>query len=244
MSADVLNRKPKGNSFMRVSYLQHVAFEGLGSIATWAAQRELETVPCRLFLGEPLPSLQKDDLLIIMGGPMGVGDEQEFPWLEDEKRFLKDHIAGGGRAVGVCLGAQLLAECLGARVFPNGEKEIGWYPIKVPAEAESSPFGSVLSRAGQVFHWHGDTFDLPQGAQHLAASAACRNQAFVFENRVLALQFHLETTRESLSQLIENCRNEIRPAPYIQQPAEMLQESPRFSRINELMAGCLDTLVG
>ncbi len=228
---------------MKLHYLQHVPFEGLGSIASWAKVLRAQISRTRLFAGEALPSADEIDLLVVMGGPMGVYDERDYPWLIREKEFLKQAIDTGTHILGVCLGAQLIADVLGARVYPNDHKEIGWFPIEGIQAANSSPIENVLSNAGKVFHWHGDTYDLPAGATHLAKSRACKNQAFSVGNRILALQFHLETTPNAARALIDNCGHEIVDAPYIQSPPEILAGQHEFERINRLMAECLDLFV-
>ena len=152
-------------------------------------------------------------------------------------------IGAGKTIVGVCLGAQLLADCLGACVFRNAHKEIGWLPIELTAEALADPVFGPLAPGLTVYHWHGDTFPLPPGAVHLARSAGCEHQAFLYQGRVLGLQFHLETTPESLAALVANCADEIVPGPYVQDAASMLAASPTdFARINAALFGVLDRL--
>ncbi len=226
---------------MNLHYLQHVPFEGLGSIAAWAKARRAQISRTRLFADEALPPADEIDLLVVMGGPMGVYDERDHPWLIREKKFLKQAIDTGTQILGVCLGAQLIADVLGARVYPNNHKEIGWFPI----EGVQAPgkIGPLLARAGKVFHWHGDTYDLPTGATHLAKSHACKNQAFSVGNQILALQFHLETTPDTAQALIDHCGDEIVDAPYIQPAREILTDQHEFERINILMAECLDLLL-
>ncbi len=225
---------------MKLHYLQHVPFEGLGSIASWAKARRIQISRTRLFTDEALPSADEIDLLVVMGGPMGVYDERDHPWLIQEKAFLKQAINSGTQILGVCLGAQLIAEVLGARVYPNNHKEIGWFSIEGVRAVPSGSIEKVLSNAGEVFHWHGDTYDLPTGATHLAKSPACKNQAFSVGNQILALQFHLETTPDAAQALIDNCGHEIVDAPYIQPAHEILKNQHEFERINILMAECLD----
>ena len=228
---------------MKLHYLQHVPFEGLGSIASWAKARRIQISRTRLFAGEALPSANEIDLLVVLGGPMGVYDERDHPWLIREKGFLKQAINSGTRILGVCLGAQLIADVLGGRVYPNDHKEIGWFSIEGVQTANSSPIGKVISNAGEVFHWHGDTYDLPTGATHLAKSRACKNQAFSVGDQILALQFHLETTPDAARALVDNCGHEIADAPYIQPAREILTDQREFERINILMAECLDLLI-
>ena len=172
---------------------------------------------------------------------MGVYDEQEYPWLVAEKAFIRATIEAGKPVLGICLGAQLLADVLGARVSANKEKEIGWFPV---TRANFVPGGlaGVLPERQTVFHWHGDTFGLPAGAVPLYASAGCSSQAFLSTDRVLALQFHLETTRESAPPLIDNCRHELVPGPWVQTEQEIVEGLEKFTGINLTMEGILDYL--
>lgn len=224
---------------MRVHWLQHVDFEGLGTIDEWVREKR-HTLSCtRLFAGESVPPLDSFDLLIVMGGPMGVHDQGEYPWLQEEKAFLRRVIAAAKPVLGVCLGAQLLADALGARVLPNKEKEIGWFQVS-RASLVPERLATFLPEQQPVFHWHGDTFTLPEKAIRLYSSAACVNQAFVYEDRVIGLQFHLETTPDSVVALIENCRGELVVAPWIQNEEEMLAvERDVFAEINGWMSALL-----
>ncbi len=161
---------------MRLHYLQHVPFEGLGHIRTWAASRGHGVTCTRLHANAPLPPLTEVDMLVIMGGPMNVDEELKYPWLAAEKRFIAEAISLGRPILGVCLGAQLLATVMGARVYPNVDREIGWFDIFRTDAAERSGLAGFLPEKAEVFHWHGDTFDMPAGAVHLARSTGCENQ--------------------------------------------------------------------
>jgi GMP synthase-like glutamine amidotransferase len=221
------------SSFMRIHVLQHVPFEGIGSIAAWAEARQAMIQYTRFFEDFNLPALDSIDMIIVMGGPMSVNDENKYPWLVQEKSFLRDAVARGIPVLGICLGAQLIASALGARVYQNAVKEIGWFPVR----AVSATDGNLhLPQECLAFHWHGETFDLPAGAVHLAESDVCRNQAFQLNRNVIGFQFHLETTPESASALLENCRDEILPGPYIQSEKE-LRSVPlsSYQTINALM---------
>lgn len=225
---------------MKLHWLQHVPFEGLGYIEEWAAARGAERSCTRLFAGEPLPKLDTFDWLIVMGGPMGIHDHDEHPWLVDEKEFIRQSIDAGKTVLGICLGAQLLADVLGAKVYPGPQKEIGWFPIQRSPEAPE-----LIPEQLTVFHWHGDTFDLPENAVQLASSQPGINQGFVYEDRVIGLQFHMETTPDSLNALIENCGHELMDAdnsPYIQSAETMRKGLPMISRINQAMECLLDYL--
>ena len=226
---------------MKVQVLQHVPFEGPGSMAGWLAARRIEVGVTRLFAGDPLPGADEIDGLIAMGGPMSVNDEHELPWLRPEKQLVREAVDRGLPVLGVCLGAQLIASTLGARVYPGPAKEIGWFPIHgVPSVAPAFQFpGECLA-----FHWHGETFDLPPGAVRLASSAGCANQAFQVGRRAIALQFHLETTPASAAALVEHCRDELVPGPYVQTERELLAApADRYAAVNGLMEGVLGYLL-
>ncbi|MBU0964972.1 MAG: gamma-glutamyl-gamma-aminobutyrate hydrolase family protein, partial [Proteobacteria bacterium] len=156
---------------MRAHYFQHVPFEGLGSIALWLAAAGFEITSTRFFASAELPDLNMIDLLVVMGGPMSVNDEAELPWLVLEKRFIREAIEAGKPVLGICLGAQLIASALGARIYPNPVKEIGWLPIQGISANDSAVFR--FPETEKVFHWHGETFDLPAGAIRLAKSEGC-----------------------------------------------------------------------
>lgn len=227
---------------MRIHYLQHVPFEGLGSIERWAHENHHPVSLTRFFQGEPLPKIDNIDCLIIMGGPMGVHDEGLYPWLVEEKRFIGEAVESGKAVIGICLGAQLIADVLGACVFRNSHKEIGWFPIEMTRESLTTPIFSGFPQQFEAFHWHGDTFDLPAGAIRIARSAACDNQGFMYGERVIALQFHLETTTAGAELLIKQCASEIVDAPFIQTPHIMLSAETKFREINEKMRLLLDRL--
>lgn len=225
-----------------VHYFQHVPFEGPGAIGTWATRSGHRLSSTRFCDGDPLPALDDVDWLVIMGGPMSIHDERAYPWLRREKRFIESAIQARRIVLGVCLGAQLIADVLGARVYANRFKEIGWFPIQRTPEAATTRVGSALPEEIEVFHWHGDTFDLPSGAVHLAHSEACANQAFVYRDRVVGLQFHLEATRAGAEQLVAHCAGEIVEGPFIQQPEVMLADESPFSKINAVLVRLLDRL--
>ena len=227
---------------MNIHYLQHVPFEGLGSIEAWLKTGNHRLTDTRLYQNDPLPEMADFDWLIVMGGPMGVDDEDQYPWLKQEKQFIQQAIGSGKIVLGICLGAQLIAAALGAKVYKNKNPEIGWFNIDRHSEAEGTILSAVLPLQMEVFHWHGDTFDIPVGAQSLAFSVACQNQGFIFDNRVVGLQFHLETTPEIARELVNNCRNELDESRYVQSEGEILADPEKFFRINQIMADILNSL--
>jgi len=234
---------------MKAWIFQHVPFEGPGSIADWLEERRAQVGRTRFFAEPELPPPGALDLLVVMGGPMSVNDEAEFPWLAEEKRFIREAVASGVPTLGICLGAQLIASALGARVRRNPVKEIGWFPVRaVPADGDVFR----LPEECDVFHWHGETFDLPEGAVRLAESGPCRNQAFQTGRRAIGLQFHLETTPESAAAILDNCRDEIAAGrakgaaePYIQSEVE-LRAAPaeRYAAANRVMRDILSYISG
>lgn len=218
---------------MRVHVLQHVPFEGLGSISSWLQRRNASLTTTRFFDTHCLPDPGDFDVLIVLGGPMSVNDEHALPWLREEKRFVRASIQSGKRVLGICLGAQLMASALGARVYPGADKEIGWFPVHACGQ-RAGAFGFPSST--EVFHWHGETFDLPAGAVHLARSEACLHQAFQLGAHAIGLQFHLETTPESADAIITHCRHELVPARYVQSEQQLRSvPSDRYAGINGLM---------
>ena len=227
---------------MRAHYFQHVEFEGLGSIAPWLEAAGYEITNTKLFESAKFPDLKKIDLLVVMGGPMSVNDEDDFPWLVSEKQFIREAINSGKPVLGICLGAQLIASATGAKVYRNSLKEIGWFPIYGISSKDGSIFSFPLSV--KVFHWHGETLDLPSGATLLAKSDGCENQAFQIGKSVIGLQFHLETTPKEAREIVSHCRDELVPSRYIQTEKEILSaKHERYKSINHLMGSILSFLL-
>lgn len=229
---------------MRVHYLQHVHFEGLGSIERFLTEKGHELTCTKLYDNENLPDRQDFDWLIVMGGPMGVYDEHIYPWLTPEKVFIRKAIQARKIVLGICLGAQLIADVLGAKVYKNKYKEIGWFDITRSKEAENSILANALPEKFTAFHWHGDTFDIPSGAIPLAKSQACLHQGFSLEDRVIAFQFHLETTLSSAELLVNHCRDELDGSTYVQSENDILLSRENFSSINKIMISVLNAIAG
>ena len=227
---------------MKVHYLQHVPFEGLGSIEPVLKEKGHQLSATHLYLDQPLPLLHDIDWLIVMGGPMGIYQEEIYPWLRLEKKFIKEAIQSGKTVLGICLGAQLIADALGSRVYKNRHREIGWFNINRLAQASNTILSEAIPEQAEVFHWHGDTFDIPQGAAALASSEACENQGFIMDDRIVALQFHLETMPESASSLVENCGDELDGSAYVQSKNDLLSNRQRFSSINQIMLSVLEAV--
>jgi GMP synthase-like glutamine amidotransferase len=227
---------------MRVHYLQHVPFEGLGSMTAWLESRRFPLTATRFYADGRLPSLDEIDWLIVLGGPMSANDEVRFPWLRGEKAFIAKALELGKTVVGICLGAQLIASALGARVYANPEPEIGWFPVEKVVKDDAAGLAGVLPARADVFHWHGETFDLPGGARLIARSEACENQAFSISRKAIGLQFHLETTREAAAGMIRECGGDLAPGRFVQTAGEILSSAETFQRINALMDRLLESL--
>lgn len=222
---------------MNVHYFQHVPFEGLGYIETWLKENHHHISATKFFETDfQFPDISETDALIVMGGPMGVYDEAQFPWLKQEKAFIKSCIQSGKNVLGICLGAQLIADCLGAKVVSAKNKEIGWFPVFPTEECKQIAwFYELFKHNPVVFHWHGDQFEIPQDSTlNLLYSGANLNQAFYYNQHIIGLQFHLEVTIESLMQMTENGKNELLyHLPYVQN--ELLNNNNHIAQCNRLM---------
>lgn len=225
---------------MRIHVLQHDAAEGPGLIAEWAAGQGRAVATTHLYRGEPLPDPAAIDALVVMGGPMNIYQDRDHPWLRAERTFIRAHVAADKPALGICLGAQFLADALGGRVMQNPQLEIGWFPVEFTAEARAQ--FSALPESLDVLHWHGDTFELPVGATRLATSAACANQGFL-HGRTLALQFHPEMTRDGAAALV--AAENPQPAASVQSGEQILgAPEARFADAHALLRGLLPAVFG
>jgi len=228
---------------MKIHCIQHVKFETPGTITKWIEKKNHFLSTTHLYENESFPEINTFDLLIVMGGPMNIYEYEKYPWLREEKAFLEKTIAEGKAVLGICLGAQLLADVLKAEVFENNYKEIGWFPVS-PVKDEKSEISLLKGIPDEftAFHWHGDTFSLPEGAKRLFESEACKNQGFISENRVIGLQFHLEMSNQTIRNVIENCRDELVEGKYIQKEDEMLDRDDLLKESGQLMYRLLDNL--
>ena len=219
---------------MRVHWFQHAAFEDLGCIAPWLAAKHATVTATRFHERGKPPGVDQFDWLIVMGGPMNVYEYQKYPWLREEREAIRAALGAGKRVLGICLGAQLVADVLGGQVARNAETEIGWFPVKLAREAKSSKAFADFPDEFYAFHWHGDTFAIPPGYDRLASSEACANQAFASRDaRVVGIQFHLELTAANARVWFEHERPE--PSRYVQTPEEIMRELPYFEQNNRQM---------
>ncbi|WP_342421044.1 type 1 glutamine amidotransferase [Paenibacillus sp. FSL E2-0178] len=227
---------------MRIHCLQHVPFEAPEEIAVWAGNRGHVLTTTLMYEAQALPSIDEFDMLVIMGGPMGVNDEEMIPWLKGEKAFIDAAIRSRKLMLGICLGAQLIAEQIGGEVYKNKWNEIGWFPVRLAGDANTSTFFRAFPEQFVPFHWHGDTFSLPAGAKRLAFSLGCANQCFEYEDYVAGLQFHLEVNDPSIRKIIGNCAEQLKREEYVQTQSEMVNQLEKVKASNELMFTLLDAM--
>lgn len=228
---------------LTIHVLQHVAYEGLGCIENWIHEHNHLLSYTKFYESFSIPDIDTIDGLIVMGGPMSVYEEDLFPWLKEEKHFIKAAIEKGKIVLGICLGSQLIAEVLGARVYPNKLKEIGWFPVKKTETGEQhSILKGIEPNEFTVFHWHGDTYDLPPASEHLFFTDICQHQAFIFDNKVLGIQFHFEVTEKTLNEMVQNGKQELEEGPTIQTGTVILQKSPLIGENNQRLYKLLDNL--
>ncbi len=224
---------------MKVHWIQHVPFEGLGNINEWIEVNK-HTLSCtRQFTNEALPNPSDIDMLIIMGGSMGVYDVKQHPWIEPEKQFIKNCIASGMPVLGICLGAQFIAAAMDAQVYAGPTKEIGWFPVQI-FNKEILPFKEDNPI---IFHWHGDTFDLPPEAQLLASTPEVKHQAFLMKDNAIALQFHLEQTEETVKDMLSHFEDDLKEEGLKIQTAEFIEsQKQHFETNKQIMFHILDIL--
>ncbi len=188
----------------KVNVIRHLAFEDLAGFAPLLQAKNIEInyIDAADFSLSPENFSQvdalSDELLIILGGPISVNDTAMFPFLDAEISMLKKRLVADKPTLGICLGAQLIASALGAAVYSGDEQEIGWYPLQITDAGKNTALRYLDGEHCSMLHWHGETFDLPEGAVLLASSEKCSNQAFQFGNNVLALQFHPEITQSNM----------------------------------------------
>jgi|WetSurMetagenome_2_1015567.scaffolds.fasta_scaffold248820_1 GMP synthase-like glutamine amidotransferase len=228
---------------LRLHYLQHEPEVPPAHIVTYARTRGWNTSRTALYEGEKLPDLADFDLLVILGGTMNVYESDKHMWLPPEKEFIARCIGAGKKILGLCLGGQLLADCLGGKVAKNHDKEIGWHRLKLTGNAATQPFLNGFPDRLSTFQWHEDTFAIPDGAVRFAESKCCANQGFIYGDRVIALQFHLEVDEESIGLMLETFDEPAGESPYVQTAREIKALTKRYiADSNRALETMLDNL--
>jgi GMP synthase (glutamine-hydrolysing) len=224
---------------MKIHCIRHEPFEGLACIEDWINENNHELSCTFTYLQQAFPSECSFDLLIIMGGTASIYESYQESWYLDEKRFLEDCINRNIKILGICLGAQILASILGSKIYPGKAKEIGWFPVEF--FTSDLPGLNFFPRRIETFHWHGDTFDIPEGAVKLASSEITPNQGFVYKDTLFALQFHPEMTTTSLQKIIKAAGNDLnQKGESIQTAEQILSRRELISENNLLMFKLLD----
>ncbi|OFG35181.1 GMP synthase [Listeria monocytogenes] len=219
-----------------IDVLQHVPHEGPGLITNWARENQHQLKIHSLF-EENAHVPNESDFLIVLGGPMGINDTAEFPWLKDERKLIKRLSEQHKPVFGVCLGAQQIAATFGSEITVNKEKEVGWFPVK-----RTSDKLSFFPESLNVFHWHQDTFALPAGATRLFASEGCLNQAFLYGENIIGLQFHFEMEKAGIETILQIDEAFITPGKYVQS-VEVMQEKDVPEDNKQMLEAILDYLI-
>lgn len=222
---------------MRIVTLEHSPCDGPGKILDWANFRGHTLNRVHIYRGDPLPSLDSFDFLVVMGGAMNIYQHRDHPWLIPEKTFIRSAIDAGKAILGVCLGGQLMADVLGGKVTRNPDFELGWWPVQF--HERSGPF-ATFPKELTVCHWHGDTFAIPNGAQHAGSSPGCANQAYYIGDRLVGLQFHIELAPVHNAELADDLPPE--RGRYVQTADELLAAPVNEDALRNALHSLLDSL--
>lgn len=231
-----------GGVDMRIHYLQNDPLATLGIIEEWSLEKDHSITGTQMFNNEKLPSTSDFDFLIILGGRMGAYEEEKYPWLTLEKKLIKEAINQGKMVMGICLGAQLIANVLGGEVYPHKHQEIGWWTVELTEAAKSSELFKGIPKEFTVFQYHRDTFDLPHDVIRLASNQACRNQAFSYKNHVIGLQFHPEFSENTLYKLKEKFGDRVSSDEFIQNPANWTKQPSLVEGVKSILFTLLNNL--
>ena len=223
---------------MRVHALIHAPFEGLGVIQEWLKKNDYLLYETHSYRGDVLPAVKDFDWLIVMGGPQNLKSMEKYPYLQDEIRLISQAVSQNKLVLGICLGAQLIAESLGAKTTSSPEKEIGVFPLQLTEKGHADHILRHFPEEFLVTHWHSDMPGLPASAEVLAASSGCPRQILRFKPRVYGLQCHFELTSADLKRMIEHDPTDLTFGRYTQTQEELLHYN--YSKINQLMFLFLD----
>ena len=227
---------------MKIHALINYYIADLGTIQEWATNNGHDVTTTHVYENVNFPKVEEFDMLIILGGVAGAYEEDKYPWLIHEKKFIKETIEAGKVVLGICLGAQLIAEVIGGRVYHQGYLEVGWWDVSFTKEVENIPLFKNLPRELPCFQYHQDTFELPDDAINVAKSEACKNQVFVYVDRVVGLQFHPEFTEEKLREIVDVHGHQMREDSYSQLPEDFLNKKENVQKAKTLLFTLLDNL--
>lgn len=225
---------------MNIHALVNYSVADLGTILEWIEKKGHQVTTTNVYENTNFPDVVDFDMLIILGGMMGAYEEEEYPWLINEKQFIIETIEANKAVLGICLGSQLIAEVLGGKVYPHQHEEIGWWPVTFFDKVDEYDIFQGLSKKLPFFQYHSDTFDLPNGAVRLAESEATKNQAYIYKDRVVGLQFHPEFSEGKIKKIVELFGKKISPGPYTQSPEEFLKEKENFTNAKKFLFRLLD----
>ena len=230
---------------MRINCLLHLKSETFGNIGTWISRKGYKFTKTLPSEASFFPAPEEFDMLLIMGGTMSVYQEEEYSWLKSEKEFVRKVIEAGKPVLGICFGAQMIADVLGGKVTKNLYKEIGWHKVqyiegKNSKEIRDLNLPACMFPEFTCFMWHGDTFEIPVGAVKLFESEACPNQGFIYNGNVLGLQFHPEADRQWVRNLVRDSGHELVPGKYIQSEKEIYIQESLFESSRNLAFSLMD----
>lgn len=219
---------------LNIHYYQHVNYEGLAALRKWCDSSGHNLSKTNFKNDEPIPNPDMYDALIILGGPMSVTDEAKYPWLKVEKRSIDRALNDGKKVIGICLGAQMLAEVLGGKVSKSDEPEIGWHKITMTDTAKNINHFNTFPEEFTTFHWHGEEFSLPESCQRIAYSEGCNNQIFTYGELAAGFQCHLEQTEYHIGRMLDRAGN-LKAGKYIQTPEQIISDIHYAIKNNELL---------
>ncbi|MCY9002438.1 type 1 glutamine amidotransferase [Peribacillus frigoritolerans] len=225
---------------MKVHYIQNDPQVGPGKIEIWASQRGYTLTSTKVYEKCDFPPLNEVDFLIVLGGPMGTYEEETYSWLSLEKQFIREAVENNKFVLGICLGAQLIANALGGKVYPHTHKEVGWWPVEQNKEAINVELTCGLFEKFTALHFHGDTFDLPEEAILIASSKGCKNQLFIYKDYVIGIQFHPEMTNQQIDNTLKNY--EIGEGEFVQKPENIVNQFALLQESTDMLFRLLDNI--
>lgn len=225
---------------MKMLIITHASFEKPGSILTWAEKHNHTINEVKPYLGEMIPDVSSYDFIVVMGGPQSPLEIDKAPYLLDEITAIKEAIKLNKRLVGVCLGAQLIGEALGAKTERSPNREIGCYPLEMLEAANNDPVFGTMPKLLDVMHWHSDMPGIAEGATLIAKSAGCPRQIYRYGDRIYGFQCHFELTKTLVTSMIESCPDDLKPAQYVMTKEQLMNIN--YAEINARMDSVLDYL--